>query len=102
MVPAIGKGMTVIVLVVSALPQLLVYMYLIVSVPPDTPCTTPDETVAIPVKELVQVPPDTVSVSVILVSAQTVDEPDIVPARGIGFIVSVSLVALVPQLLVTV
>ena len=54
-----------------------------VVVPAAIPVTIPaDPIVAIAAELLLHVPPDTVLVSVVVAVAQTVDEPDIVPAFG--------------------
>ncbi len=71
-----------------------------VAVPGVTPVTTPAVTVAWALL-LLQVPPATPSVIVIVASAHTPVAPVIVPASGMGLI-AISFVAVaVPQLLVT-
>lgn len=87
-VPAFGNGLTVIKNDAAALPQMLVTVYIMLSVPAETPDTIPDvPTVAMPAVTLLQVPPDNVSVSVIALSAHTVCRPVIAPATGNGFTV---------------
>ncbi len=74
-----------------------------VAVPADMPVTTPDElTVALLVLPLLQVPPDTVLLSVVVADTQTVPLPAIAPASGDGFTVNTRVVTTVPQLLETV
>ena len=74
-----------------------------VSVPPLTPVTTPlPVTVAKAILLLLQIPPDTLSVSVILAPAQTFEVPVIIPAEGYGLMVIVFVEIAVPHELVTV
>jgi hypothetical protein len=73
-----------------------------ITVPPETPATTPVLfTVAFPLLAL-HVPPPTLSDSVIVAPTFTEDEPVIVPALGKGIIVTVWVAVAVPQLLLTV
>lgn len=65
--PTRGNGFTVTTLVATAVPQAEVTVYFIVSIPPETPPTTPELlTVAIDVNTLLQTPPVDVSDSVIV------------------------------------
>ena len=72
-----------------------------VVLPVDTPVTTPPLTVAMAVDALLQVPPEMVSIRVVVAPVQLVVEPVIVPATGVGLTVKLWLAATVPQLLVT-
>ena len=83
-VPADGSGLTVIAAVATAVPQLFVTEYDIVAVPAVPPVTTPALTAAIVELLLVQAPPLTASVNVVVEPEQTVVVPDIVPADGSG------------------
>jgi hypothetical protein len=92
---------TEIVYVATAVPQLLVTVYNMVSIPADTPVTNPPlVTVAVPLLAL-HTPPVAASVSVADVPIVTVDTPDIVPAFGIGLTVTACVAVAVPQPLVT-
>ena len=74
-----------------------------VTVPPDTPPTTPAGlTVAMVLLLLVQVPPATESVSVVLKPAQMVVAPIMVPAVAVPLTVMFMVATALPQLLVTV
>ena len=74
-----------------------------VVVPADAPDTEPDvPTVATPVLLDVQTPPDDASVRVILPDTHTEVAPDMLPALGNGFIVTVLVAVAVPQPVVTV
>ena len=57
--------------------------------PGDTPCTTPLPTVATDAFELLQVPPDTVSLNVVFAPVHVNVAPDIAPANGDGITVIV-------------
>jgi hypothetical protein len=60
-----------------------------VVVPALTPLTTPPEdTVALAVLLLLHEPPDTVSLNVIVAASHTLVAPDIVPAAGAAFTVT--------------
>ena len=59
-------------------------------------------TEAIAVLALLHVPPETLSDSGVVEPAQTVVVPEILPAIGNGFTVTVAVALAVPQLLVTV
>lgn len=74
-----------------------------VVVPADAPDTEPDEpTVATPVLLDVQTPPDDASVRVILPDTHTEVAPDMLPALGNGFTVTVLVAVAVPHKLATV
>jgi hypothetical protein len=103
MVPASGRAITVTVFDATALPQLAVSVYIMVSTPPPTPVTTPEvPTVAIDVLLLLQVPPGTGSVSVIVALTQTLLGPEMVPAERNVPIFTVIVATDVPHALVTV
>ena len=72
-----------------------------VSMPADTPVMLPEVDTAALLFAAVHAPPVTASVSDIAAPTQTADGPDIVPALGIGFTVTIALADKVPQLLVT-
>ena len=85
----------------TAIPQLLLTVYDIVSIPAVTPVTIPPATVALPLLAL-HVPPGAASVSVRVVPVHTLVPPMIAPASGSGFTVVILIAVAVPQLLVTV
>jgi hypothetical protein len=88
--PASGSGLTVTICVVTAVPQLFVTVYDIIAVPADMPVTTPLVlTVAIPAVPVLQVPPLAELLSVVVLPAQTVAVPVIVPASGSGLTVTI-------------
>jgi hypothetical protein len=89
---------TVTTLIDVAVPQLLVYAYLMVSVPPTIPVTTPAVITALLVSLLLHTPPLTELLNVMVNPPQTVDGPVIVPAFGNGFTVITFVVLAVPQL----
>ena len=61
----------------------MVTTYVITVVPAETPATTPVlPTVATAVLLLLQVPPEMLSISVMVLPAQTVDAPEMDPADG--------------------
>lgn len=100
--PAEGAALTVIDLVATAVPQIPVTEYEIVTVPAATGITIPPVlTVANDGLLLVQVPPDTELVRVIVVPVQAVEAPDIVPAFGEAFTTILLVTVIVPQLPVT-
>ena len=99
--PATGVAFTVMRYLATAEPQAPDTVYFMVSVPADAPVTTPVEfIVALLVVTLLQLPPEAVSVSVMVLPVQTADEPAIVPATGNGKIVIAVVASAVPQLLV--
>ena len=99
--PAFGDGFIVTVLVAMAVPQTLVTVYLIVSIPAVTPVTTPAVTKAFALLAL-QVPPGAKSVNVMVLPVQTVPGPEMLPSSGNGFTVTAFVAVVVPQTLVTV
>ena len=102
MPPALGKAVTVTGWVAVALPQLLVTVYMMVSMPPLMPVTTPEtETVALPLDAL-QVPPGARSARGIVAPVHTADSPVMVPAVRKGPMVTTLVTDAVPQALVTV
>ena len=85
------------------MPQVLLTVYFMESMPAATPETEPEElTVAILLVTLLHVPPPTVSLSAVVPAWQTVEAPEIVPAFGNGLTVKVVVAAATPQLLETV
>ena len=84
--PAIGKGLTVIIFVAVSTPHALVNIYLMVSIPVVTPVIIPPEIVTIGLLAL-HIPSEIASVNVITELTQTVEEPVIVPALGNGLMV---------------
>ena len=103
MVPAAGKGLTVIVAVLETEPHALVTVYEISVVPTVTPVTVPEvPTVAIAVAPELHTPPVTTSVSVTAEPWQTVDGPETVPAVRNAPMLMVLVVTAVPHELVTV
>ena len=85
-VPATGNGLTVITCVATAVPQLLVTVYCMLSVPVATPVTTPPETVAFAFVVL-HTPPLEASLNRMFAPTQTLATPVIIPAFGSGFTV---------------
>jgi len=82
MEPEFGNGLTVIGNVAMAALQLLVTVYDIIAEPAVTQAMLPPKTVATDVLELLQLPPDEVSVKVMVVPVQKAEAPVIVPADG--------------------
>lgn len=83
MAPAKGSGLMVINDVVVAVPQAVVTVYEIMSVPAATPVTRPvDDTVALALSAL-HTPPGAVALSVIVAPSHTLVSPVIVPATGV-------------------
>lgn len=97
-----GSPFTVRSFVAKALPQLLVIIYDIVAVPLEIPVTTPPLTEAIPVLLLLQLPPETTSLSAIAEPTQTAEEPVIEPAKGNGLMVTTLVSWCEPQPFVTI
>lgn len=87
-IPITGVGFTVIVVVAK---QPVDNIYVITTVPADTPVTTPDDepTTAIDVLLLLQVPPDGEPASVIVLPTHTCVGPDMV---GVGLTVITTVV----------
>ena len=84
-----------------AVPQPFVLEYLMVSNPLTIATTIPElPIVATDVLEDDHVPPVVVLLNVIVLAAQTVDGPEIVPALGRGLIVRIFVTVAVPQLFV--
>lgn len=103
MKPALGNGLTVTTWVETAVPQAFVTVYEMVVVPADTPVTIPAAfIVALAGVEELHTPPPTLLLKVVVVAAQTVAVPVIVPALGSRLTVKITDVAAVPQLFVTV
>ena len=92
MVPATGNGYIVIGATARAVPQPLVSVYLIVSIPPEMACTTPSAVmVALAGNTLLQVPPGVPSERVTESPIQTVNVPVMGPGvTGNGLIVTVA------------
>jgi hypothetical protein len=90
--PAFTDEFTVIVLVAVAVPHKLVTVYMMVSIPAETPVTIPPATVALAFV-LLHIPPVTVSVKVMSEPIHTLDEPFIMPAFDIAFTVTVLVAA---------
>ena len=89
---------TVITFVATAVPQLLVTAYEIITVPADKPVTTPeDDTVALVLLAL-QVPPLMASVSVMEAATATIEAPLMLPADAAGLTVTIFVAVAVPQL----
>jgi hypothetical protein len=102
-VPALGMGNTVIGLVLRAVPQALVTVYLMVSRPALTPVTIPVvPTVAAAVFTLLHTPPVVLAVRVVVAPTQTVLLPLMVPDVGAAITATYLLATEVPQALVTV
>jgi len=101
-VPAVADGLTLIVADVAAVPQLLVTEYEIRVVPAVLPRTTPAAvTLAIAGFTLLQVPPATVLVKVVVLPGQTIVLPEMVPTNGSGFTTNVRVATAAPQMPVT-
>ena len=91
------NGLTVIIFTAVSEPHELVTIYLIVSIPGDTPVTTPPTPiVALLIATLLHVPPPEL-VKVIIVPTHTDDKPDMIPATGKGLTVIVLLTVSAPQ-----
>lgn len=102
-VPAPDSGLTVSIQVAVAVPQPLVTVYFMVSVPVDTPVTTPPPVmVAIVLKTLLHTPLPAASVRVTCEATHTLDEPAILPALGRALTVKARMDDAVPQPLVSV
>src|SRR5450432_4637294 len=89
-VPATGRGLTIISADAIEVPHVLVTVYLMVAVPDALPVTTPvlEFTVATTVLLLLQVPTLVLLLENVAVArTQTVDAPLTVPALGSGFTV---------------
>ena len=103
MVPAYTSALTFTVFLATADPQVLVTVYLIVSVPAVTPVTTPSVLVALPVPAVdVHIPPRVLSVNVIVAPGQTLPTPPIAATVGVKTTVTDKVDVLVPQTLFTV
>jgi hypothetical protein len=101
-VPAEGATPMVTTWLAIDVPQLLVTVYTTVSVPVDTPLTSPvGDTDAVPFVVL-QVPPVPVVVSVVVSETQIADAPLMIPALGAATTVATLFADWVPQVLVTV
>jgi hypothetical protein len=100
-VPAFGKGLTVIVFLAIAVPQLPETVYMIVSMPAVTPVAIPPEIVACALLAL-QAPPVATSVNVIDEPTHTPEGPVMLPAFGNALTVTVFVAVAVPHPLVTV
>lgn len=100
-VPAEVGEPTVTTKLETAVPQLLVTVYCMVSRPAVMPPTTPVLSAsALPLVAL-HVPPVAVVVSVMPEPTQTLPGPVIVPASGSGLTVTAAVAAVVPQAVVT-
>lgn len=93
-VPALGSGFTVMVVVVK---QPVGKVYVTVTVPADTPVNTPvvEAIDAVDVDEELQVPPPAELVSVIVEPTQTDVGPPILPGNGLTVTIAVSVQPLV-------
>jgi hypothetical protein len=101
--PAAGSPFTVIALVVSVLPQVLVNVYFILVVPVAIPVTIPVvPTIALLVALLLQVPPAVDGASRVVLPAHTVADPVTVAATGTALTATRAVAAAVPQVLVLV
>ena len=102
MVPADRNVPTVTTIVVDALPQGVMTLYVIVSMPGLIPVSRPVAilTLAEPLL-LLHVPPVTVLLSGVTVPEQILVGPTIVPALGVVFAVTTWVAAINPQLLET-
>lgn len=100
--PGEGILFTVTVTVVNAVPQVPVTEYVIVVVPVSMPVTTPAEViVATEVLLLLQLPPDTVAPSVVVVPTHAVVTPVMLPASVDGKTVKESVTTVIPHVPVT-
>ena len=98
-----GKGLTVTDLVAVAIPQPLLTVYDIVTVPTAIPATAPEAfTVAILISSLFHVPPVTASLRGTDPATHTILAPVMIPASDNGLTVTTTEAAAAPQLLVTV
>ena len=73
-----------------------------VSSPAETPVTTPDPEMDALVVVRPHVPPETVSESVVVPSTQTTLLPEMTPVSGDGLMLMTFVVAVPPQVLITV
>lgn len=102
--PACGSGLMVMAFLTLSVPQALVIVYTIVSMPALTPITTPPPVIPVTVAWLlvaVHVPPLAVSISVSAAASQTTVVPVIAPACGTCPIVTTCDVTNVPHELVS-
>lgn len=98
-----AAGFIVMILVATAVPQLLVTLYFMVSVPVVSPVTVPVVfTVAIVVNTLLHVPPLVASVRVMVEPTHTAAAPAILPALAAAVTTTFCDTVKVPQGLVTV
>ena len=90
-VPAMANGLTVTTTLVLKVPQMLVTIYDMITVPDETPVTIPvdEPTVAIPVAPELHTPPLVASVSALVAPTQTVAVP-VIDATEIGLTVAIS------------
>ncbi len=103
MVPALGAGFTVTIVVADAVPQPLVTVYEIIAVPDETPVTTPvDPTVATPVVPELHEPPLPLVLNVLVPATHIFVVPVMVPALGAGLTAIVFTAKALPQPSVTV
>lgn len=101
-VPAEGE-LTVIAAFATPVPQELLSVYFMVSIPEDTPVTVPALLiVAIDALPLLHIPPDDASFKVSVEPTHTVALPVIVPAYGAVFTITVKELVPLPQELLTV
>ena len=103
MLPALGNGLIVMLLVATAVEQDVATVYEITTLPDATPVTRPvASTVAI--EELAEdhIPLVPVVVKLEVLPAQIGEVPEIVPASGLLITVTSLVAATVPQLLLTV
>ena len=100
---ASGKGSTVTILMANTAPHIFVTPYEMVAVPAAMPDTMPVlPTTAINGLEELQVPPDTLAVSAVVVPVHTAAEPDMRPAAGAVLTLKTVVTADEPQPAVTV
>ena len=98
-VPALGSVVTFIILVTVVDVQLLLTVYMMVSVPGEIPVTIPPLTAAAALLAL-QIPPGTVFDKVMVEPVHTLEEPVMLPALGAGVILMILVTTAVPQPLV--
>jgi hypothetical protein len=98
--PASGTGLTLMVVVAAAVPQLLLTVYAITALPVPRPDTTPvAETEATAGLADDHTPPGAASVSVMVDPVQTLVGPEMLPAAGSGLTVIVVAADAMPQVL---
>lgn len=99
-VPVIGPGpvLMAMVWVATVVPQALVTLYFMVSIPREIALTNPAEPTVQVLLLLLHIPPVTDSVSVVVAPVQSAEAPKMVPALGRGLMLTVTTIVLISVL----